>query len=94
MAKRKTQRRWNGLGDGLVHGYEIVVFYAITPDQLLRASNEGVPRKTLLRTFCGLGMDRWDRGIWCRKPVTCLECLALAHRILPRGMTEHAAAID
>lgn len=102
MTKRKTQRRWNGAGDGLIHGYEIHVFISISPPQVVSTSTTSVqlrigeerPRMTLLRTFCGLEMHRWNRGIWCRHHITCLECLVLAHRVPPRGMTEYAAAID
>lgn len=73
MAKQKTTRRWSGAGDGLVHAYEVITFLGINPDT---GEKDWDHAQRMVRTYCGLVMTPDDRGVWCRRSVTCLECLA------------------
>lgn len=73
MAKQKTTRRWSGAGDGLVHAYEVITFIGVNPDT---GEKDWAHAQRVMRTYCDLTMTPADRGVWCRRPVTCLECLA------------------
>ena len=72
MAKKKTTRRWSGAGDGLIHEY--VRIFGFSPDVVRVREGLGF----VAYTHCGIYLDKESKGIWCRKPVTCLGCFANA----------------